>query len=470
MTLSTDIAVHQEPPKRGRRVDGPVRGDDRDTSGAATKNRTGSGTSFVLAIIAVGLIAFAVVLGSGVTAVRQLASTQAIEQARVLTEVDAHEVELRITDRMVNGSHPAARAQLAAIVAQVVQPRFAGPVVRVKIWKERGGLGEIVYSDVAELIGLREPLDEEQRGVLRTGAVGASAADLYRHEEKTERGLGPLTEVYTRIFTPGGTPLLFETYRRSRAIGDTSRDIAATFTPVVVLTLVAAAASEILLAAVLIRRFRHHQREREALTKAVIDASVKERRKIAGDLHDGPVQEMAGLCLSLSAQAEAETDERVRGAMQQMAATGRTTLRTLRSAIVGLYPPNLDQIGLDEALSDLLNRLPIHQITGHLDYRFNGRLDLTSSELLYRAGQEAIRNVEKHARASNVWVSVHRENGSAVLSVQDDGTGGATVNTQITTAGRFGLAVLADIIRDAGGRMHLSSDGSGTTVTVSVPA
>ena len=64
MTLSTDIAVHQEPPKRGRRVDGPVRGDDRDTSGAATKNRTGSGTSFVLAIIAVGLIAFAVVLGS----------------------------------------------------------------------------------------------------------------------------------------------------------------------------------------------------------------------------------------------------------------------------------------------------------------------------------------------------------------------------------------------------------------------
>jgi sensor histidine kinase regulating citrate/malate metabolism len=43
------------------------------------------------------------------------------------------------------------------------------------------------------------------------------------------------------------------------------------------------------------------------------------------------------------------------------------------------------------------------------------------------------------------------------------------VNSQITTSGRFGLAVLADIIRDAGGRMHLTSTGTGTTLTVQVP-
>ena len=448
---------------------GSPRGENRG-AGAALRGRRGSVTAFVIGIVAIGLVAFAVVVGAGVAAVRELASDEAVDQARNLTEVDAHELELRITDAMVDGSHPAASARLAGMVEQDVLPHPGGPVARVKIWKVRGNVGEIVYSDLPRLIGLRERLDEEQYGVLSTGAVAAAVARLDRNEERSERGLGPLTEVYTRIHTPNGTPLLVETYRRESAIADTGRDLAAAFTPVVILTLLGAAAVQLLLAALVIGRVRHHQREREGLMAAAIDASAKERRKIAGDLHDGPVQEMAGLCLCLDAQAQIETDERVRGTLRQMAASSRATLRTLRSAIVGLYPPNLDQVGLDGALSDLLSRLPTHQIRGHLDYRLSDRLGLQTSELLYRTSQEAIRNIEKHAAASNVWINVHRQNGSAVLTVRDDGTGGATINPQITTSGRFGLAVLADIIRDAGGRMHLTSTSTGTTLTVHVPA
>ncbi|HEX2174585.1 MAG TPA: histidine kinase, partial [Nocardioidaceae bacterium] len=62
----------------------------------------------------------------------------------------------------------------------------------------------------------------------------------------------------------------------------------------------------------LIRRFRRNQSEREALMQAAVDASFRERRRIAGDLHDGPVQEMAGLSFALSARAEATKDEHVR--------------------------------------------------------------------------------------------------------------------------------------------------------------
>ncbi len=224
------------------------------------------------------------------------------------------------------------------------------------------------------------------------------------------------------------------------------------------------------LAIALIRRFRRGQHEREALMEAAMEASFRERRRIAGDLHDGPVQEMAGLSLGLAAQAAAAPDERTRETLNHAVGVVRSSVRTLRSAIVGVYPPNLEQMGLEAALSDLLARLPTHQVSGHLAYDLDRDLEHRSSELLYRTSQEAIRNVEKHAEASNVWVSVGRQNGKVTLSVQDDGHGGASVNDHVGESGRFGLAVLADIISDAGGQMRLTSNGTGTTVQVEVPA
>jgi two-component system, NarL family, sensor kinase len=204
--------------------------------------------------------------------------------------------------------------------------------------------------------------------------------------------------------------------------------------------------------------------------EAAMEASFRERRRIAGDLHDGPVQELAGLALGLSAQAQGVTDEHTRGTLLQAAGAVRGNLRTLRSAIVGVYPPNLEQMGLEAALSDLLARLPSHEITGHLSYELDTDVEHSTSELLYRTSQEAVRNVEKHAGASNVWVTVARQNGKVSLAVHDDGRGGASVNDQVGRSGRFGLAVLADIIKDAGGQMRLTSNGTGTTVQVEVPA
>lgn len=440
------------------------------------KSRRDSATRFVIAIVTVGLVAFLVVLISGVAVVRQLAETQAIEQARVLTKLDGRLVQDRINERMVapsaEGFYPVAKARLTNIVEDAVS---SDPTVeRVKIWRKVGGnIGEVVYySDFPDQIGDRQPLGEDQLEVLRTpGAVVAEVSDLEGEENRLEQGLsGPITEVYTRITTRAGTPLLFETYQSSEEIADAGREIAGTFTPVLILTLVVAAALEAFLAVALIRRFHRSQREREALMEAAMEASFRERRRIAGDLHDGPVQEMAGASLTLAAQAEAATDERTRGTLLQAAGVVRSSLRTLRAAIVGVYPPNLEQMGLEAALSDLLARLPSHQITAHLSYELDQDVEHQSSELLYRTSQEAIRNVEKHADASNVWVTVQRQNGQVSLSVQDDGRGGAAVNDQFEEPGRFGLAVLADIIKDAGGQMRLTSNGTGTTVHVDVPA
>lgn len=435
------------------------------------RSRHDSATRFVIAIVTVGLVAFLVVLVSGVAVVRQLAETRAIEQARDLTQIDASEVQRDLTNDMLGIFRADRLSALRLLIEQEVNPNPDGPVVRVKIWKRVGPRkGEVVWSDAAELIGEREPLSRGQIRVLNKGTVVADVSDLHSKENRLEQGFGPITEVYTQIRTPNGRHYLFEEYQSSEAITDAGREIAGTFTPVLILTLLVAAGLEASLAITLIRRFKRNEQERVALMEAAVEASFRERRRIAGDLHDGPVQEMAGLSLALAARAEATRDEHMRDALLQAAGVVRSSVRTLRSAIVGVYPPNLEQMGLEAALSDLLARLPSHEISGHLEYELERDLDHRASELLYRTSQEAVRNVEKHASAANVWVSVTSQDGHVSLAVRDDGRGGASVNDEIGDSGRFGLAVLSDIIKDAGGHMRLTSNGTGTTVEVEVPA
>ena len=411
-----------------------------------------------------------VVAASGVAVVRHLAETHAVKEASRLTRLDAEKVENKLTPDMVVPPPPhQVNPQLDALVQQIVQPRLSGPVVRVKIWEADHGTGTIIYSDKQELTSLSEPLEDQQLDALETGGAFAKLSDLDRHEHRFERGLGPLTEVYTRITTPDQKRLLFETYQRSALIRNASKEIASSFTPVLILTLLGAAGFELALAVALVRRFRRGQREREALMHEVLEASFRERRIIAGDLHDGPVQDMSGLSLGLTAEAECADDERTRQTLARAAGSVRNSVRALRSAIVGIYPPNLDQTGLQSALSDLLARLPSREISGHLSYELEQELSHRATELLYRSSQEAIRNVEKHAGASNVWVSVERQNGRVTLRVTDDGRGGASVNDQVGESGRFGLAVLSDIVRDAGGHMQVASDTTGTTLQVDVP-
>jgi two-component system, NarL family, sensor kinase len=433
---------------------------------SGVNSRRDSATRYVIAIVTVGLAAFLVVVYSGVLVTQRLGEQRAIDQARTATETEARLVESRISDRVVNG-HAPALARLERMVHDSVLTDKT--VKRVKIWKVEDGVGEIIYANDLRLFGTTERLGDDELEVLETGAVEAEPSDMDAEENRFEQELGPLTEVYTRVMTDDGTRLLFETYRSSAQIADSGRDIARSFIPVLVLTLLVASVIEVALAAVLIRRLRRNLLERETLMEEAVQASFRERRRIAADLHDGPVQEMAGLSFGLAAQAEAATDAGTRDALLQAAGAVRSSVRTLRSAIVGVYPPNLAQMGLEAALSDLLARLPTQEIRAHLTYQLDRDLDHRASELLYRTSQEAIRNVEKHAGAANVWVSVQRQNGRVELSVRDDGRGGASVNDQLGDAGRFGLAVLADIVNDAGGRMRLTSNGTGTTVEVEVP-
>jgi len=92
--------------------------------------------------------------------------------------------------------------------------------------------------------------------------------------------------------------------------------------------------------------------------------------------------------------------------------------------------------------------------------------------LLYRAAQEAVRNAVGHGKAGRVWVHVTAQDGRASLLVSDDG-GGFSVDEQVAkpAAGHFGLRLLGDQARDAGGKLDIdSAPGHGTRLRLEVPA
>ncbi len=417
----------------------------------------------VLVFAVAGLLALGLVAISGIVVVRRLAADEALSEARQLTAYSAQIVQKRVNDGLLTGD-----AESLLAVALVVRDAVRhDPVVRVKIW---GADGTILYSDESRLIGSRYTLGNEELGTLKSGAVVAELSDLQAPENRYERSFGQLMEVYTRITTPSGTPLLFETYQLASSIAGSGRELAWTFAPVLVVSLIVFAILLVALAWALTRRVRRAQLERERLMQRAIQASDRERRRIAADLHDGPVQELAGLAMSLSATAEGTDGTSARGALRDSASAVRGSVRTLRSAIVGIYPPNLQRAGLPSALSDLVARLRPRGIVAELEVEPGEAFGEQVDALIYRVCLEALRNVEEHAGARRVRVAVRREAELAVVEVADDGRG--IVPEEVERArdeGHVGLEILHDLVRDVGGVLTTRpGDDGGTIVRVEV--
>jgi signal transduction histidine kinase len=217
----------------------------------------------------------------------------------------------------------------------------------------------------------------------------------------------------------------------------------------------------------LARRVRKGQQERSDLLQRAVDASDQERRRIAGDLHDGVVQNLAGVAYSLAA-ARADAPPDLEPTLDESAAETRRAIRELRSLLVEIYPPELQREGLEAALADLLAPCAARGLETELEVDPGGQLQPQTEAIFFRATQEALRNVLKHADARRVSVSVARRGGVAALRVEDDGTG-------FDPAGRadgahFGLRLLGDVVDEAGGQLTVDSEpGRGTTVRVEVP-
>ena len=136
-----------------------------------------------------------------------------------------------------------------------------------------------------------------------------------------------------------------------------------------------------------------------------------ERRRIAADLHDGTVQRLAGVSLSLAASANAlggaEDGGKAGSALTRAAAETRETIRELRTLLVDIYPPTLQRSGLLAAMNDLVAPLRAAGIAVTLDVPEDLQLPSGTEALLYRVAQEALRNARTHGEPTT-WSSPSR--------------------------------------------------------------
>jgi two-component system, NarL family, sensor kinase len=414
-----------------------------------------------------GLAVVAVFLAGSLLVLQRIGRTEAVRDARQFAVLSGQGVvEPALRNRVLT-----ADAVTLAGLDQVVQERVLGErVVRVKIWTRDG---RIVYSDEPRLIGTVYPLDDSKLAVLETGSARSELSDLGGPENRFEQGFGELFEVYLPVRTPNGTPLLFETYQRASAVEATGRRIWVPFAVLVLACLLLLWLVQIPLAHRLARRLERSQHEREALLERAVEASADERRRIAADLHDGVVQDLAGISYSLSAAAERvdrRPPEETREVIQEAAGRTRKTIRQLRSLLVDIHPPNLRATGLEAALADAASRVSAAGVDVRLDV-VDERLPDDVELLFYRAASEALRNVERHAGATHVSVTVSSENGTALLEVADDGVGFTPEEREERRAeGHVGLLLLEEMAARAGGRLVVGSrPGDGTSFVLEVP-
>jgi len=376
-------------------------------------------------------------------------------------------VQPNVSDGLVRGDPAAIAAFDRTVRSLVLEPG----VVRIKLWD---GSGHVLYSDDSRLIGQRFVLEEDELEILRTGQSVTTLVDVNSPENILERSsTSDLLQVYSRVTTPTGTPLLYEEYFELQAIAAPALNNVNRLLPAFVVGLVALWLLQLPLAWRLVTRLRQSQDDREALHRKVIEASDNERRRIARDLHDGVVQSLAGVSYSLAAVGDRLDGIAPADAVADIgdaADLTRDGVRELRTLISEIYPPNIEQLGLNAALTDLLTPLAGAGVETRVELADEQPVSRDVASVLYRAAQESVRNAVTHSHAERVALSLDYDGGTATLIVRDNGVGFDPGADQDDGRPHFGLLLMGELVAEAGGEALVeSSPGWGTTVVVEVP-
>jgi ligand-binding sensor domain-containing protein/signal transduction histidine kinase len=206
------------------------------------------------------------------------------------------------------------------------------------------------------------------------------------------------------------------------------------------------------------------------------NALTQERARIARDLHDGLGTNLTQLML-LAELAEQEPPEAIALRLRGLTATSREATRSLKDFIWATHPEA-------DTLEGLVTRLCQHAEeflgTAQIRYRLELPDDIPPHPLtaaarndLFLAAREALNNVVKHARATEVRLRVRHDDSAFRITIQDNGCGfspqPSAPHSQPTTSGH-GLGNMASRVQSAGGRFTLESQpGHGTTISIEIP-
>ncbi|MCW2702030.1 MAG: histidine kinase, partial [Blastococcus sp.] len=200
----------------------------------------------------------------------------------------------------------------------------------------------------------------------------------------------------------------------------------------------------------------------DASRRRIVEASDDARRRIERDLHDGTQQRLVVLMLQLAAlRNAAPTGEALIAELSRVESELASALDELRELSRGIHPSILSEGGLGPALRALARRSTIPVA---LDVTTERRLAEPIEAAAYFVASEALTNATKHAQASHIAVSLAPRDGVLLLSIRDDGVGGANPGQG------SGLVGLHDRVEALGGTIRIESrPGAGTLIEVALP-
>lgn len=214
---------------------------------------------------------------------------------------------------------------------------------------------------------------------------------------------------------------------------------------------------------------------REEFTRGLIDAQEAERRRIAGELHDGLGQELLLVRNRAEFALAAAPPEPLRWHFEDVRRTADRAIADVRRISHDLRPYQLDHLGLTRAVEALIEATADSTGLG-LDRKLDPIDDLFDPEAstnLYRVIQEALSNMVHHAQASRGRVTIERDIGMVEVAIEDNGRGmPAEPAPNGTAAGRGGLGLrgMAERVRILGGSLRIdSAAGRGVRIAFSVP-
>jgi two-component system, NarL family, sensor kinase len=398
----------------------------------------------------------------------QLAERQVLTDARRFSALLANGVVgPRLTPDLIAGD-PRAVAELDGVVRGRLMPRTS--LRRVKVWSADG---RILYSDERREIGHVFALTGAQRQLLRTGGSVAEVSDLSRGEDVLERRLEPrLVETYTAVRSDSGQRLLFETYMSYAQIREQREAVFTMLSLLAAAGIVLFAGFQVALGRINLRWVRRQQAALDERSKVVSDRA---RQRLARDLHDGPVQDLVGASYLVDGALQSMRSGQVPQAEQLLVGATesvRGSISSLRSVMVDVYPRTLHDRGLRAALDDLAQSLRARGLDVEVAVLGEENLSSATGEALYRAAQEAVRNVLHHAHATAVRILVDAtplQGDYAVLRVIDNGVG-MPPGISESPDGHLGLSSLMDIAEERRGYLQTSSaPGEGTQLTMELP-
>lgn len=199
----------------------------------------------------------------------------------------------------------------------------------------------------------------------------------------------------------------------------------------------------------------------------------EERRRIARDLHDGPVQALTNISMKLEVLKHMldSNPQIAKDQVDQLHRRVTEAVKEIRALIYDLRPLAVDEVGLIEATKALCSQF---EKNWGISTSFVVQDGVTSAEItpakqvaLYRLIQEILNNIKKHARATTTVVEFLRDESDLIITVKDDGVG---FDTNYVPPGHYGLIGMKERAEFLGGQLEIHSIiGQGSTFIIRIP-